>query len=61
MSIWYLADRLPPFRADPLVFGERDPSGPKAGPLGPLRQCAVHEVTWRSFDDTACWLCEAAS
>jgi len=39
---------------DPLVFGGQGPAQWDAH--GPLRTCAVHEVTWRGFGE--CWLCE---
>ena len=60
MITWLMAEHVPPFTADALVFGQRDPSGPQfGGMLGPLRDCRVHEVTWRG--PVPCWLCEAAS
>ena len=41
---------------DPLVFGGQGPAQWDAH--GPLRTCAVHEVTWRGFGE--CWLCYPA-
>ena len=57
-AVYYLAERLPPFTADPRVFGDWELEGPQPYAYGIKRECRVHEVTWRG--DAPCWLCEAA-
>jgi hypothetical protein len=54
-AVYYRAANLPPFRPDLLVFGDHEASEPPRGLQPPLRQCRVHEVTWRG--DAPCWEC----
>jgi hypothetical protein len=56
-AVWLLARNLPPFHADPIVFGDHEATEPPYGLLGPVRECRAHEVKWRG--DAPCWLCEA--
>jgi hypothetical protein len=56
-AVWLRAEWVPPFTPDLRVFGDYPASEPPRVLQGPLRQCRVHDVTWRG--DSPCWLCEA--
>ena len=54
-AVFYLAHHLPPFSADPRVFGDWEATEPPRGLQGVLRECREHEVTWRG--EEPCWEC----
>ena len=59
MTVYYLAEHLPPFHADPMVFGDWAPDQEPVYRLRAVWHCGEHlGITWRG--DGPCWLCGGA-